>query len=130
MKIHLQVNADEAAKAGANFIASEAWAAVAARGCFVMQWNLFEAGSIVANIHVQNARQEEALNQYQQTILVALEDVENALTAYGREQVRRQSLSQSVAADEKALELAEQLYKSGLVDFLRVLDSEASLDSA
>jgi multidrug efflux system outer membrane protein len=92
-----------------------------------VQWQLFEAGSIVANIHVQNARQEEALNQYQQTILVALEDAENALTAYAKEQVRRESLTQSVQADQRALEIATQLYKSGLVDFLRVLNSETSL---
>jgi multidrug efflux system outer membrane protein len=95
-----------------------------------VQWEIFEAGSIVANIHVQNARQEEALDQYQQTVLVALEDTENALTAYAREQVRRESLTQSVDANQRALELAEQLYKSGLTDFLRVLNSESSLYSA
>lgn len=95
-----------------------------------VQWELFEAGSIVANIHVQNAKQEEALNQYEQTVLVALQDVESALTAYAREQVRRESLSQSVQADQQALDLATQLYKSGLADFLRVLDSETSLYTA
>jgi len=95
-----------------------------------VQWELFEAGSIVANVHVQNARQEEALNQYKQTVLVALEDTETALTAYAREQVRRESLTQSAESDQRALELATQLYKSGLTDFLRVLDSERSLYSA
>jgi len=95
-----------------------------------VQWEVFEAGSIVANIHVQNARQEEALAQYQQTVLVALEDTESALTAYAREQVRRESLTQSVNANQRALKLAEQLYKSGLTDFLRVLNSESSLYSA
>ena len=92
-----------------------------------VQWELFEAGSIVANVHVQNARQQAALAQYQQTVLVALEDVENALTSYAREQVRRESLQESAAADQRALELATQLYKSGLADFLHVLDSESAL---
>ncbi len=55
---------------------------------------------------------------------------ENALTAYAREQVRRESLSRSVQANQQALELSTQLYKSGLVDFLRVLDSERSLYTA
>jgi outer membrane protein, multidrug efflux system len=95
-----------------------------------VQWEIFEAGSIVANVHVQNAKQEEARDEYQQTVLVALEDTENALTAYAREQVRRESLAQSVDADQQALELATQLYKSGLADFLRVLDSESSLYTA
>jgi multidrug efflux system outer membrane protein len=95
-----------------------------------VQWEIFEAGSIVANIHVQNARQEEALDQYEQTVLTALEDTESALSAYAREQVRRESLGQSVDANRQALELATQLYKSGLTDFLHVLDSETSLYSA
>lgn len=95
-----------------------------------VQWDLFQAGSIVANVHVQNARQEEALNTYRQTVLTALEDAETALTAYAREQVRRESLGRSVRADQQALDLSRQLYKNGLVDFLRVLDSETSLYSA
>ena len=95
-----------------------------------VQWELFQAGSIRANVRVQNARQEQALDSYQQTVLVALEDAENALTAYAREQTRRESLSQSVQADEQALELSTQLYNNGLADFLHVLDSERSLYAA
>jgi outer membrane protein, multidrug efflux system len=95
-----------------------------------VQWEIFQAGSIRANVRVQNARQEQALDTYQQTVLVALEDVENAITAYAREQTRRESLSQSVQADEQALELSTQLYNSGLADFLGALDSERSLYAA
>ena len=102
--------------------ASRAWSAGP-----TVKWELFQAGSIRANIRVQNARQEQALDAYQQTVLVALEEAENALTAYAKEQVRRESLSQSVEANQRALELSTQLYKSGLADFLRVLDSERSL---
>jgi len=95
-----------------------------------VQWEIFEAGSLMANVRVQNARQEEALNEYKQTVLVALKDVESALTAYAKEQVRRESLTQSVQADNRATEIATQLYKSGLVDFSRVLDSQTSLYAA
>jgi NodT family efflux transporter outer membrane factor (OMF) lipoprotein len=95
-----------------------------------VQWELFQAGSIRANVRVQNARQAQALDACEQTVLVALEDAENALTAYAREQTRQESLSQSVHADEEALELSTQLYHNGLADFLRVLDSERSLYAA
>jgi NodT family efflux transporter outer membrane factor (OMF) lipoprotein len=105
--------------------ASRAWSAGP-----TVRWELFEAGSIRANVRVQNARQEQALDSCQQTVLVALEDAENALTAYVREQTRRESLSQSAQADERALELSTQLYKSGLTDFLGVLDAERSLYAA
>ena len=105
--------------------ASRAWSAGP-----TVQWEIFEAGSIRANVRVQNARQEQALDSCQQTILVALEDAENALTAYAREQTRLESLSQSAQADERALDLSTQLYKSGLKDFLGVLDAERSLYAA
>ncbi len=95
-----------------------------------VQWELFEAGRIRANVRVQNARQETALDTYQQAVLTALEDAENALVAYAKEQVRRESLAQSVQADQQALELSTQLYQSGLADFLRVLDSERALYAA
>jgi NodT family efflux transporter outer membrane factor (OMF) lipoprotein len=95
-----------------------------------LQWDIFEAGRIRANVRVQNARQEQALDFYQQTVLIALEDTENALTAYAKEQIRRQSLSRSVQANQQALSLSNQLYTNGLTDFLRVLDSERSLYEA
>ncbi len=82
---------------------------------------------IRANVRVQTARQEHALDSHQQTVLTALEDTENALTACAKEQARGESLVQSVQANARALELSTQLYKSGLADFLRVLDSERSL---
>jgi len=95
-----------------------------------VQWEIFQAGSIRANVRVQNVRQEQALDAFQQTVLVALEDAENALTAYAREQTRRESLSQSVQANKQALEMSTQLYNNGLADFLHVLDSERSLYAA
>jgi NodT family efflux transporter outer membrane factor (OMF) lipoprotein len=92
-----------------------------------MQWEIFEAGRIRAQVRVQNARQEEDLDAYQQTILTALQDAEGALTNYAKEQLRRQSLSESFDAETQALELSTKLYKSGLADFIRVLDSERAL---
>jgi NodT family efflux transporter outer membrane factor (OMF) lipoprotein len=93
----------------------------------MVQWRIFDAGRIRANIRLQNARQEESLANYEQTVLAAFEDVETALTAYAHEQLRRESLSQAVKANKQAEELAEQLYRNGLADFLRVLESQRSL---
>lgn len=95
-----------------------------------VQWRIFDAGRIRANIRVQNARQEQALARYEQTVLGAFEDVENALVAYANEQTRRQSLADSVAADQNSLSLASQLYTNGLSGFINVLDAERSLYQA
>jgi outer membrane protein, multidrug efflux system len=95
-----------------------------------MQWNLLQGGSLRANVRVQQARAEQALDTYHQTVLVALEDAENALVAYAKEQTRRQSLAQSVQSSQTAFQLSSELYRSGLVDFLNVLDAERTLYEA
>ncbi len=92
-----------------------------------VSWRVFDAGQIWANIHVQNARQQEALIQYQQAVLQSLSEVDDALVAYNREQVRRESLRQAVAANLQSVDLATQLNNAGVVDFLNVLTAQLSL---
>jgi multidrug efflux system outer membrane protein len=95
-----------------------------------VQWRIFDAGRIRANVRVQDARQEEALSSYEQTVLTAFEDVENGLVAYAKEQTRRRSLEDAVESSRKSLNLADKLYANGLTDFLRVLEAERSLYQA
>jgi NodT family efflux transporter outer membrane factor (OMF) lipoprotein len=92
-----------------------------------VQWRIFDAGRIRANIRVQNARVDQALAAYEQSMLAAFTDVETALTAYAKEQIRRQSLAHATQANEQAVALAADLYRHGLADFLRVLESQRSL---
>jgi len=95
-----------------------------------VQWRMFDAGRIRANIQVQTARQEQVLANYENTALSAFEDVENALTAYAKEQNRRQSLADAVKSSQESLRLANQLYANGLANFINVLDAERSLYQA
>jgi outer membrane protein, multidrug efflux system len=95
-----------------------------------VQWKIFDAGRVRANIRVQDARQEEALATYERTTLTAFEEVENGLVSYAKEQVRHRSLQDAVASSRNSLDLANRLYANGLTDFLRVLDSERSLYDA
>jgi NodT family efflux transporter outer membrane factor (OMF) lipoprotein len=92
-----------------------------------IQWSIFQGGRILAKIEVENARQEQAAIVYERSILVALQEVEDALIAYAKEQSHRAELSDSVAANVKAVDLANQRYTQGLVDFLSVLDAQRSL---
>ena len=75
-----------------------------------VRWPIFDAGRIRANIRVQDARQEQSLARYERTILQSLEEVENALVGYAKEQERRQLLIAAVQADREALELASERY--------------------
>lgn len=90
-------------------------------------WPIFDAGRIRKNIQVQDALQEQALLQYETAVLTALEEVENALVAFADEQVRRQSLIEASQAAQRAADLAESQYLSGLIGFQIVLDAQRSL---
>jgi multidrug efflux system outer membrane protein len=92
-----------------------------------LSWPIFDAGRIRVNIAVQGAREEQRLAQYVQTVLTSLEEVENTLVAYSREQVRRDKLAEAVEANRQAVALANELYTRGLGDFLNVLESQRSL---
>ena len=65
--------------------------------------------------------------QYEKSVLTALEEVENALIAFGREQERLRSLTESEQASRRSVALATDRYRGGLVSFLDVLEAERSL---
>jgi NodT family efflux transporter outer membrane factor (OMF) lipoprotein len=90
-------------------------------------WMVFDGGAIRQNIKARSARQEQALIQYQATVLNAQEEVENALVAYAKEQRRRDFLDRAVTAAKRAELLARDKYQAGLVDFNNVLDAQRSL---
>jgi NodT family efflux transporter outer membrane factor (OMF) lipoprotein len=92
-----------------------------------MSWPIFAGGRIRQNIKVQNAEQEQALDRYQQTVLTSLEEVENSLMACNKELEHHDALAHSEAANRRAADLAEERYRSGLEDFLDVLDTQRSL---
>ena len=93
-------------------------------------WRVLDFGRIRAQIKAANARQEQALATYEKAVLTSFQDVENALVAYANEQTRYKALNDSVIANRRALEIANELYSKGLGDFLNVLDSERSLFGA
>jgi outer membrane protein, multidrug efflux system len=90
-------------------------------------WPIFNAGSIRANIQIQNAIQRQALLAYQQTVLTALQDVESALVAYGKEQQHHAAIADAVTANKTAVDLSTKLYVAGQTDFLNVLTAQRNL---
>lgn len=88
---------------------------------------IFQGGQLRSTLHLREAQQQEAAIHYERTVLNAWHDVDNALTAYDKEQHRRDALVQSVAQNQRALSLALDQYRQGLVDYLPVLDAQRSL---
>ncbi len=103
------------------------WGSRTFNGGSGISWRIFDAGAIRQDIEVQSALQEQYLIAYEASVLGALKEVENALTAFAQEQKRRQSLAETARAAEGAVELAEYKYQAGLADFTNVLDAQRSL---
>ncbi len=88
---------------------------------------LFNRNRIRDQIEVQNAIQERILIEYETTVLDAIKEVRDAIMAYGEEQKRYITLEKGAAAAQLALEIADERFRSGLVDFLDVLDAQRAL---
>jgi NodT family efflux transporter outer membrane factor (OMF) lipoprotein len=92
-----------------------------------IRWPIFAGGRLRAQVAVEDARKEQALAAYEKALLVALEDVENALVDYLRQGERRSLLEAAVTANRKAVELADDLWRKGLTSFIDVLDAQRAL---
>jgi len=89
--------------------------------------NIFDGGRVRGRIDIEKARTEQLLAFYEQSVLLALEDVETSVAAYANERERRKRLQRAVDATERSVDLVQTQYKAGLTDFQNVLDSERSL---
>lgn len=88
---------------------------------------LFDGGRIRQQIEIQTAAQEQAAASYDATVLVALEEVENALVAFDQSRQRLRSLEAAEDAASNAALLARARYEAGLTDFQTVLDTQRTL---
>lgn len=85
---------------------------------------IFSGGRIKANIRAQDARQEQAQRNFEDTVLQALLEVENAMVEQSEERARLDALSKSLAASRRAVKLSEELYSLGQESFLSVLEAQ------
>lgn len=88
---------------------------------------IFDGGRIRAGIENQTAVHDEALATYRSTVLVALEEVENALVALVDSRLRADALARGVESARNAALLARYQYNAGLIDFQTVLDTERTV---
>ncbi len=89
-----------------------------------IRWTLFDGGRLKNRVRSFEAQAEAAAVAYEQSILLAIEETENAMTGFVREQTRRASLVRAAEEARRAVTLAETQYREGLTDFQTVLDSQ------
>jgi NodT family efflux transporter outer membrane factor (OMF) lipoprotein len=95
-----------------------------------VSWPLLNYGRIVNGVRAQDARFQRAAFQYQQTVLTASQEVEDALSGFLQAQLQAQRLEAEVVELERAVVLATEQFEGGLADFNRVFDTQAALVNA
>ncbi|HEY4559146.1 MAG TPA: TolC family protein, partial [Lysobacter sp.] len=89
-----------------------------------IDWSFLDIGRVRARIAAADADAEGELARYQQSVLLALEDTENALVRYARARVEDQHLEQAATDSATAARLARVRYEAGAADLFEVLDAE------
>lgn len=89
-----------------------------------IDWSFLDIGRVRARIKAADADAEGELAQYEKTVLLALEDTENALVRHARARVEDQHLEQAALDSEKAAQLARIRFEAGAADLFEVLDAE------
>jgi outer membrane protein TolC len=90
-------------------------------------WPIFNFGRIENNVRVQDAKFQQLLINYQNTVLKAAQEVEDSMTGFLRAQEATVFDQNAVNAAKRSLEIAMAQYKEGAVDYQRVLDVQRSL---
>jgi len=91
---------------------------------------IFQGGRLVSSVKVARAQQASAALGYRQTVLTALQDVENALVSYRSDQQQVVGLDETVKAQQSAFNLASDSYRQGISSFIEALDAQRQLAQA
>jgi NodT family efflux transporter outer membrane factor (OMF) lipoprotein len=92
-----------------------------------VRWPVFDAGRTRRQIEIQDAIQEQAMIAYEAAVIGALEETQNALTAFALEQDRLRLLRESTESAARAAGIASNRYEAGYSPFLEVLDAQRTV---
>jgi NodT family efflux transporter outer membrane factor (OMF) lipoprotein len=90
-------------------------------------WNLFNYGQITNQVRAQDASFQQSILSYQNTVLQAQQEVEDALASFLGAQDSAALLAEAVAAGERSVELALVQYREGATDYTTVLSAQQNL---
>lgn len=92
-----------------------------------MSWTIFNGGQRANNVRLQRVQLDETINQFNSTVLTAVQEVENAMNSYKNSIKQIVACREMVIQGQEAFKLSLDLYKQGLSPFQNVLDAQRSL---
>lgn len=95
-----------------------------------VRWPILDWGKIRSNIDVRQEQVAQSLIRYEQVVLASFEDVEGSLLRLVSSQEQYAAVGRAVDASRRAVQLAQDLYQTGNVDFRTVLENQRTLYDA
>ena len=95
----------------------------------MFSWPILNYGRIKNSVRVQDARLQQSLVAYQNSVLNAAREVEDAIAAHLRQREALEFYGRSAAAARRAVDLALLQYRESIADYQRVLDTQRELNS-
>jgi len=92
-----------------------------------LQWPILNYGRLKNNVRVQDARFQQLVVNYQNTVLQAAQEVEDAMVGFLQTQEQTRLLSESVAQYQLSVDLSLIQYREGLTSYQRVVDAQRYL---
>ncbi|NQZ54654.1 MAG: TolC family protein [Piscirickettsiaceae bacterium] len=90
-------------------------------------WPILNYGRIKNNVRVQDARYQQSIINYKNTVLSAVREVEDAMVGFLKSREQAEALQQSVRASDRSVEIALIQYRDGVTDYTRVLNTQEFL---
>jgi outer membrane protein TolC len=90
-------------------------------------WNLFNYGRIKNNVRVQDARLQQAIENFRNVALQAAREIDDAAISVVKTREQQDPQRESTRAAERSLELANARYREGYADFQRVIDAQRAV---
>lgn len=92
-----------------------------------VSWTIFNGGQRANNVRLQRVQLDETINQFNSTVLTAVQEVDNAMNGYKNSIKQIVACREMVIQGQEAFRLSLDLYKQGLSPFQNVLDAQRSL---
>jgi len=92
-----------------------------------LTWNVFDFGRIRGNVRLQDARLQQSIEVFQNSVLQAAREIDDAAISVVKTAERQLVLDDALHAAERSLELANARYQEGYADFQRVIDAQRAL---
>ena len=90
-------------------------------------WDILNYGRIRNRVRVEDARLQQLVVSYKNTVLNAQREVEDAIVAFARSKEEERFLKESVGAAKRSVDISSIQYREGTTDYQRVLDSQSFL---